>query len=206
MDTILFLGERGLALRGESHLIGERNNGNFLGILELISHYDPVLLKHLENVKIAQQQHNRIQVHYLSPEIQNEFIDLCARHVVSVILKEREKAKYYSLIVDATPDSAHIEQTTFVLRYLRLDSVEKKFTIEERFLAFVDCYKKTGAAIADLIRDTLNVHNIPLSECRGQGYDNGSNMRGEYNGAKSHILRENPLAIYSPCAVSIFVA
>lgn len=43
LDTILFLGERGLALRGDSHLIGEKNNENFLGILELISHYDSVL-------------------------------------------------------------------------------------------------------------------------------------------------------------------
>lgn len=42
LDTILFLRERGLELRGESHLIGERNNGNFLGILELISYYDSI--------------------------------------------------------------------------------------------------------------------------------------------------------------------
>lgn len=202
LDTILFLGERGLALRGDSHLIGECNNGNFLGILELIGRYDPVLFEHLEKVKASQQAHQRLQVHYLSPDIQNEFIDLCAHHVVSVILKEREKAKYYSIIVDATPDSAHIEQTTFVLRYLRFNSDDRnrKYTIVERFLAFVDCNQKTGSAIADLIRDTLKVNNIPLSECRGQGYDNGSNMRGEYNGAKSHILRDNPLAVYSPCA------
>lgn len=103
LDTILFLGERGLALRGDSHLIGECNNGNFLGILELIGRYDPVLFEHLEKVKTSQRAHQRLQVHYLSPEIQNEFIGLCAHHVVSVILKEREKAKYYSIIVDATP-------------------------------------------------------------------------------------------------------
>ena len=169
LDTILFLGERGLALRGQSHFIGERNNGNFLGILELISRYDPILREHLEKVKRSQHLHKRLQVHYLSPDIQNEFIDICARHVISVILKERETAKYYSIIVDATPDSAHIEQTTFVLRYLRLNSEEQKYTIEERFLAFVDCNKKTGEAIANLIRDTLNKYNIPLFECRGQG-------------------------------------
>ncbi|XP_029172840.1 zinc finger MYM-type protein 1-like [Nylanderia fulva] len=200
LDTILFLGERGLALRGKSHLIGKRNNGNFLGILELISHYDPVLHEHLEKVKTSQQQHQRLQCHYLSPDIQNEFIDLCARHIVSAILKEREKAKYYSLIVDATPDSAHVEQTTFILRYVHLNPEEKKYTIEERFLEFVDCNKKTGAAIADLIRDTLKKHNIPLTECRGQGYDNGSNMKGKYKGAQSYILQDNSLAVYSPCS------
>lgn len=80
------------------------------------------------------------------------------------------------------------EQTTFVLRYFRVNTEEKKYTIEESFLAFVDCNKKTGAAIADLIRDTLQKHNIPLTECHGQGYDTGTNMNGEYKGAQSYIL------------------
>ncbi|XP_018309981.1 uncharacterized protein [Mycetomoellerius zeteki] len=133
LDTILFLGERGLALRGESHLIGKRNNGIFLGILELISHYDPLLREHLEKVKTFQQLHQRLQCHYLSPDIQNEFIDLCARYVISAILKEREKAKYYSLIVDATPDSAHIEQTTFILHYLYLNPEEKSIRLKNAF-------------------------------------------------------------------------
>lgn len=35
LDVIFFLSERGLALRGESHLIGDPNNGNFLGNLIL---------------------------------------------------------------------------------------------------------------------------------------------------------------------------
>lgn len=200
LNTILFLGERGLALRGDSHLLGEPNNGNFLGILELISHYDAVLRDHLERVKTSQQSHNRLQVHYLSPDIQNEFVQLCARHVETEILKERENAKYYAILVDATPDSAHIEQTTFILRYLRCDPEKTTYTIEERFLAFVDCNKKKGEDIANLIRETLKKYQIPLADCRGQGYDNGSNMKGEYKGAQSFILRENPYAVYSPCA------
>ncbi len=200
LDTILFLGERGLALRGGSHLIGEQNNGNFLGVLELISHYDPILRDHLEKVKASQRLGQRLQVHYLSWEIQNEFIKLCSDHVKAAILKEREEAKYYSIIVDATPDSAHIEQTTFVLRYLHLNPEEKRYTIYERFLEFVDCNKKTGEDIANVIKETLKERNIPLDECRGQGYDNGSNMKGQYEGAQAHILRAYPLAVYSPCS------
>lgn len=172
----------------------------FLGILELINHYHPVLRDHLEKMKLTQMSQQHLQVRYLSPDIQNEFILLRANHVVSVILKEREKAKYYSLITDATPNSANVEQTTFILRYLHLDAEKRKYSGEERFLTFVDWNKKTGIAIANLIRNTLDEHNVPLSECRGQGYDNGSNMKGEYLGAQSCILRDNPLAIYSRCA------
>lgn len=69
-----------------------------------------------------------------------------------------------------------------------------------RFLSYVDCNQKTGEAIAELIKTTLNKYNIPLSDCRGQGYDNGSNMKGAFKGAQSRILRENNLAIFSPCA------
>lgn len=66
-----------------------------------------------------------MQVHYLSPDIQNEFIELSARHVISHILEERENAKYYTIIVDSTPDSGHMDQTTLILRYLRYDSEKK---------------------------------------------------------------------------------
>ncbi len=67
--VILLLSERGLAFRGKSNRVGDLDNGNFLGILELISHYGPVLCGHLEKVGKSQEAHERAQVHYLSPDI-----------------------------------------------------------------------------------------------------------------------------------------
>lgn len=101
--------------------------------------------------------------------------------------------------MDATPDSAHVEQTVFILRYLHLNADLDTYELHERFLAFVDCNKKTGEDIAKLIIDTLKKHSIPLTNCRGQGYDNGSNMSGSYKGAQAIILKNNPLATFSPC-------
>lgn len=202
LDVTLFLGERGLAFRGNSHLLGHPRNGNFLGILELLSHYDPVLEEHLKKVRSSQEAHKRLQVHYLSPDSQNEFIECCADQVRNAILKEREEAKYYALMVDATPDTAHVEQTVFILRYVSLTNAQgvSMYVIRERFLAFVDCNKKTGEGIADLIRQTLAKHHIDLSDARGQGYDNGSNMKGQYKGVQARLLNDNPLALFSPCA------
>lgn len=142
LDTILFLGERGLALRGDSNLIGAPNNGNFLGVLELIAHYDPVLRNHLQTVKDSQQSHHRLQAHYLSSDIQNEFIELCAQHVRKEILNEPENSKYYALIVDATPDSSHVEQTTFILRYLHYIEETMTYAVKERFLILLIVTKK----------------------------------------------------------------
>ena len=113
-------------------------------------------------------------------------------------MDEIDDAKYYSIIVDGTPDSSHVEQTTFIIRYLTTEL--ETFVVHERFLTFVDCCKKTGLEISMLILETLKEFGIPLADCRGQGYDNAANMSGKYNGAQQHILAENPLWLYSPCA------
>jgi len=136
-------------------------------------------------------------VHYLSAETQNEFISVCSDMVAKQILLERNSAKYFSIMVDATPDSSHHEQTTFILRYLI--KVESTYVIEERFLKFVDCSKKTGADIGGMILETLKDDGIPFADCRGQGYDNGANMTGKCKGDQALLLQENALEVFSPC-------
>ncbi len=111
---------------------------------------------------------------------------------------EQENAKYFSIMVDGTPDSSHTEQTTFILRYMNREGDE--YSVKERFLVFVDCCNKTGMEIASLILETLEKYDIPIADCRGQGYDNAANMSGRYNGAQTHIRSINSLSLYSPCA------
>lgn len=177
--------------------VGDVHNGNFLGLLELLANYDPLLQEHVTKVKLSQDRNERLQVHYLSADSQNEFIGLCADYVRKCILEELKQAKYYSIMVDGTPDASHTEQTTFVLRYLVEEMGE--FVIKERFLNFVDCCEKTGAEIAALIVNTLIEFEIPLNDCRGQGYDNAANMSGKYNGTQKRILDLNSLCLFSPC-------
>ena len=100
-------------------------------------------------------------------------------------------------MVVATPHASHIEQTTFILRYLTREN--ESYVVQERFLVFVDCCQKTGMEIANIILETLNGYGIPIADCRGQGYDNAANMSGKYDGAQQHISAINPLCLYSPC-------
>ena len=60
--------------------------------------------------------------------------------------------------------------------------------------------KKKGRDIAELICRVLKEHDIEFKNCRGQGYDNGANMAGVYNGAQAAILEKNPQALFSPCS------
>jgi hypothetical protein len=42
-ETVRFLAERGLAFRGSDEIVGSSHNGNYLGVLELLSKFDPFL-------------------------------------------------------------------------------------------------------------------------------------------------------------------
>ena len=67
-------------------------------------------------------------------------------------------------------------------------------------MTFMDFSQKKGEDIARNALKQLNDWNIPFSDCRGQGYDNGSNMSGIHNGVQAVMRRDNEAALYSPCA------
>ena len=54
LDVILFLAERGLALRGDEERLGSSHNGTFLGLLEVLAKYDSVLEEHLKRMQNSQ--------------------------------------------------------------------------------------------------------------------------------------------------------
>lgn len=48
-DVTLHLSSRNLPFRGKTKDLGDVYSGSFLGTLELLSHYDPLLKEHLKN-------------------------------------------------------------------------------------------------------------------------------------------------------------
>lgn len=200
LDVTIFLGSRGLAFRGTSSKIGDIHNGNFLGCLELISHYDSLLEEHLKKVEKSQNEGKRLQAHYLSSDIQNEFINLCGKHILNTILDKISKSIYFSVICDSTPDVSHSEQNVLIIRYVQKDEETREWTIQERFVEFFDFCRKTGEEIANELLNRLEHHGLNITDCVGQGYDNASNMSGKFQGVQAHIKEKNTSIIYSPCA------
>jgi len=45
----------------------------------------------------------------------------------------------------------------------------------------------------------INNIGLDVSNLRGQGYDNGSNMKGKHQGVQKRILGVNPRSFYSSC-------
>lgn len=110
-------------------------------------------------------------------------------------LRPTHKAKYFSFIVDSTPDTAHIDQLTLVIRYV-LDNGEPC----ERFIKFLPSVGHNAQEMFDAITIELEKLNINLKDCRGQSYDNASNMSGIYNGLQAKIQEQAPFAMFVPCA------
>ena len=82
-------------------------------------------------------------VSYLSPEIQNEFINLLASAVKKRIVNSIKGNKYFGIMVDSTPGAAHREQLSYVIRFVDINFEEKKLSVEECFLGFIKLQGKT---------------------------------------------------------------
>ncbi|OCT65737.1 hypothetical protein XELAEV_18041980mg [Xenopus laevis] len=119
-----------LAFRGSSQRVGDIQNGNFLGILELMAHYDAVLKEHLDKVKRNQEKGEKLPAHYLS---------WGTRINSSICVDAMQEAIYFTVICDASPDISHTEQNVIVLCYVHRCSQTGKWCIQERFLEFFDC-------------------------------------------------------------------
>ena len=67
LHVTLHLASRNLPFRGKNSNLDDVHNGHFLGTLELLEYYDPILNEHLEKVREKKKEGSRL-THYLSPE------------------------------------------------------------------------------------------------------------------------------------------
>lgn len=189
--VVKFLSQRGLAFFGDNETIGSPNNGNFLGCLELLSEFDPFLAKHLQDYGNP----GKGKVNYLSSSIVDEFVALMAKKVTKEIIDQVKQAKYFSIIVDSTPDMSHVDQLSFVIRY-----VDKSLRPVERFLTFIPIEQHTSEYLEDKVLSLIELFELDIMKIRGQSYDNASNMAGKYSGLQARIKKINSLAEYVPCS------
>lgn len=189
LSTIKCIAERGLAFRGSDETIGSPNNGNYLGILELIAEFDPFLHNHLKEHGSKGSGH----VNYLSSTIYEELIELMGNKVLCEISGRLKYSKYFSLTVDSTPDEGHVDQLTVVVRYMEGE------TPVERFLTFLPNTGHKGKDMAKALKEFLSKNDIDIGDCRGQSYDNATNMSGKYEGMRAQIQKDNRFADFVPC-------
>ncbi|XP_018362132.1 PREDICTED: uncharacterized protein LOC108760585, partial [Trachymyrmex cornetzi] len=128
------LASRGLPFRGHDEKFGSLHNGNYLMVLELIAEFDPFLADHISRFGSK-----------------------------DVIFQEIHYAKYYSIIVDSTPNISHVDQLCLMLRYVNKDGMSV-----ERFVTFLQNVGHKAADMDDAVISTLKTLQIDIENCRGQ--------------------------------------
>ncbi|XP_004207829.3 zinc finger MYM-type protein 1-like [Hydra vulgaris] len=120
--------------------------------------------------------------------------------ILRKIVEITKIAKYFSIIADCTPDVSHYEQLSLTIRVVTFNSIQNKYEIAEFFIGFFEANDSTGEGLAKLILTHLEKVGFELKWLRGQGYDNGANMKGVRKGVQNRILEKYPRAFYVPCA------
>lgn len=190
--AVQFLAEGNSAFRGKTSKLNEDNNGHFLKLIEMISKFDAPMSEHVRRIKDKETR-----AHYLGPQTQNELINQMATNVKNSILHDAKTAKYFSVILDCTPDMSHQEQMSLVLRFVNMTSLD--VSVEEHFIEFLQVNDQTGKGLSDVLLAALDELGLDINNCRGQGYDNGANMKGKREGVQAHVLRLNSQAYFMPC-------
>ncbi|XP_065664720.1 uncharacterized protein LOC136086351 [Hydra vulgaris] len=147
----------------------DARNGNFIGIIELFGKFDPIMQDHLQRI-------------------------------VSKTTNERYLRKHFAVILDYNPDISHKEQMPLSLKCVSDGTLPAlSANIYEQFVKFIYLERSTGENLFFVLKQEIQSLGLNIIDIRGQGYDNGSNMKGKVSGVQAILLKENSRAFFTPC-------
>jgi len=113
-----------------------------------------------------------------------------------------QSCPHFSLIADEVTSHGR-EILSVCLRFLGIDN--KNFCVKpnkhEVLLDFQFLERITGQCIAENILKVLEIHNIDITNCRGQAYDTTASMSSSGTGVQTHIRKHAPDAEFQGCCL-----
>ena len=186
LDIVRTLASQNMPFRGD----GKEEDGNVCQIVELVSRHCTLLERW-----VGSKRSRPYNVTYMSPESQNDMIQLLAEDVRRQVVKEIKDAKMFGVSADTTPDLSRKDQLAVVCRYVNADGDAK-----ERLLCMKSTTSKAGAGTSDEIITTLNSQTLDTNELCFQSYDFTNSMSGKFKGAQRKLQEKlNQNIPYVPC-------
>lgn len=192
LAVVKTVAKNNLAFCGDDEEICKERSRHFLSFIEMIAKFDPVMQHYIQRI-----ESNEDHYHYLGHTIQNELIQMLAIEIKSRIVQTIKEAKYFSVMLDCTPDMSDEEQMSLVIRCVDVSSSPVK--AEEFFIEFLKVYDASGLGLFNVLKEVLCKLQLDIGDIRGQEYDNGFDMKEKYKGVHKRLLEINPRAFYTPC-------
>lgn len=180
ISSIRYLVRSGNAVRGH-----ESDTGNLVMLLQERT-------SDIEELELWLKKRDK----YLSPEIQNEIIEIMAHKIMHEIVAEIKNAPWFSVIADGTTDCAGQEQFSVCVRFVHPQTL----VVKEVFVGLYNPHDSKGATLAGAIQDVLLRMNLPISDLRGHCFDGASNMSGREKGVQKILDSVQPKSLYVHCS------
>ncbi|XP_048599290.1 zinc finger MYM-type protein 1-like isoform X1 [Brassica napus] len=181
-----FLLQQGLPFRGHDESVDSVNKGNFLALLKYTAEQNELVSKVvLENAPKNNQM--------VSHKIQTDIVHCFAEEVIESVIQEVGH-DIFCLLVDESADVSDKEQMAVVFRF-----VDNHGIVKERFIGLVHVKETSSLSLKCAVDLLFAKYGLSMKKLRGQGYDGASNMKGEFNGLRSLIMRECSSAYYVHC-------
>ncbi|KAG7594755.1 hypothetical protein ISN45_Aa01g034900 [Arabidopsis thaliana x Arabidopsis arenosa] len=186
IDVCRYLLRQGLPFRGHDESVESANRGNFIELVKYTAEQNKLVSEVvLENAPKNNQM--------VSHKIQTDLVHCFAEEVIASIIQEVNH-DVFCLLVDESADVSTKEQVAVVFRFVDKDGI-----VKERFIGLIHVQDTSSATLKCAIDSLFTKRGLSMKKLRGQGYDGASNMKGEFNGLRSLILRENSTAYYVHC-------
>ncbi|KAJ6639835.1 Zinc finger MYM-type protein 1, partial [Pseudolycoriella hygida] len=175
IDVIIFLVENELAFKGEWDDENHIENGVFRHLFEF-------KLKDSEQLRVCEKSMPR-NATYLSPQIQNEIIEILARMVQQAVVHDINDAdvEFFTLLVDGTKDRSHTECVSIAGRYL------KNGQLQESLISLETTEKFDAKTNAELVLQSLEDCGLDSKRILSQCYDGANVMSGDDGGMQRII-------------------
>ena len=178
LQNVKFLGRQGLAFRGHDDA-----ESNFMQLFKFRELDNPELSTWLKRAD-----------KYLSPEIQNEMLQLMSVSILRCIASNLPTSSMFTIMADECTDISNHEQLVICFRW-----VDTNLEVHEEFAGLYQIADTSANTILQALKDCLLRMNLQWKHCRGQCYDGAANMAGLRNGVAAQILRLEPRALYTHC-------